>query len=99
MGTTSKDGEKIDKALAEMCEGDEVSVTFGEETFSPVQYNSFRIGPFFYKTRVHKGETPEQAFDRANAYVTRMAQRAFKEKMETYFGHLREAGKAANPKG
>lgn len=82
-----------------MCEGDEVTVTFGEELFAPVQFNSFRIGPYTYKTKVHKGETPEQAFDRANAYVTRMAKKEFISKMETYYGHLREADKAARAKG
>jgi hypothetical protein len=44
-----------------------VTVTWGEELFSPVQYNSCRVGPFSFTTPVRVGETAGQALLRAHA--------------------------------
>lgn len=53
--------------------GEEVTVTYGEQVFSPVQYNSFRVGPMTTTTRVRPGETradaARRAFDELSAAV------------------------------
>lgn len=60
-----------------MVDGDErgemVSVTWGEELFTPVQFCSFRVGPFSASSTLRAGESREQAADRLMRELERIA--------------------------
>lgn len=47
-------------------EGEPVTSTWGEELYSPVQFNTFRVGPFSATTKIRSGETREDALARVN---------------------------------
>lgn len=57
-----------------------VTVTWGEAVCSPLQYHSYRVGPFSVTVSVEDGETVEQALERAqravNAHAARMVKAA-----------------------
>lgn len=76
-------------------DGEYVDVTWGEELFSPVQYNSFRVGPFSRRTRVRPGETEDQAFERVYRQLEAMAAKTHERKSKVFLTKLREAGTAA----
>lgn len=42
-----------------------VEVVWGGETFTPVSYQTFKVGPLTMRTKVKPNETPEQAVMRA----------------------------------
>jgi hypothetical protein len=67
---------------------DDVTVTWGEEVYSPVQYNSFRLGPYSMTTAVRPGETRAQAFERAYDDLERLAAASFAKKREAFFKNL-----------
>jgi hypothetical protein len=69
--------------------GTEIVATWGEETFSPVQYNTVRVGPFTMKTYVRLGETIAQAFARANAELAQVAAQTKLEKVQGFLRDLR----------
>jgi uncharacterized Zn finger protein (UPF0148 family) len=64
--------------------GEEVTVTWGEETFQPVQFNTFHVGPFTTNTRVRPGETRVQAMERAYAELEAFAEEIFERKKKAY---------------
>jgi len=74
--------------------GEVVEVTWGEEVFSPKQYNSFRVGPFSASTRVCEGETRVQAMARLNAALAAFAEEAFEQKRVAFLRALKRAGDA-----
>lgn len=55
----------------------EISVYYPEQLFGPVPYNSFRCGGLWYKTVVQPGETQDEAYDRAWAYLSKLVQKQF----------------------
>lgn len=75
-----------------MSDGEWIEVTWGEEVFSPVQYNSFRVGPFSCRVQQRRGETPEQAWDRGYALLRQKAQEERKRKAGEFLAALREVG-------
>jgi hypothetical protein len=64
--------------------GTTVTVSWGEETFSPVQYNSFRIGGNSITTLVQEGETVAEAYARAWASLEELGRMQFDEKMRGF---------------
>ena len=58
--------------------GDELGVTLGAETFRPVKYNAFSVGPISVRVRVRQGEKAADAYARAR----RMAEVAFEAEFE-----------------
>jgi len=66
-------------------EGDEITITLGEQVFAPVSYNSFRVGPFIIKTTIKAGETYEQAFERAHSYLMTAARKAYTTERGLFF--------------
>lgn len=74
-------------------------MTWGEELFTPVSYNSFRIGPFTMTTKVQPGETHEQAFERAWKALAAMARAQYQQKRDGYLQRLRDVGAAARGNG
>ncbi len=75
-----------------MGEGDKVTYTMGQESFAPVSYNSFTVGPFSATTTIRKGETGEDAYYRCFKYLIQVFEVEFKLKKKMYFEHLGESG-------
>lgn len=61
-----------------------VTVTWGEETFSPIQYNSFRVGPFSVTSRVLPGESRGDALRRISAELYAFATEERANKAEAF---------------
>lgn len=64
--------------------GTEITVTWGEETFSPVQYNSFRIGGHSITVLVNQNETALDAWKRGWALLERAAEIQFEDKLRGF---------------
>ena len=64
-------------ATTEETEGDNVTVTWGEWLIQPVNFNSFRVGPFTASGRVRDGETRTAAarrlYDELNVFALQIA--------------------------
>lgn len=73
----------------------EIVVSWGEEMYSPVQYNSFRAGGVSLRTQVRSGETPSEAHDRCMRHLRSMTQSQFDEQLRTFLDRLRVAGAQA----
>lgn len=71
-------------------DSDEITVFWGAEKFSPIQYNTIEIGPFIYKTKPRPGETVEDAFKRAHDFLESIASRAFEVKKRGFKRRYRE---------
>ena len=54
----------IEAKLIQSSRPEEVTIYYPEQSFSPVDYQSFRIGGVQYRTIVRPGETVEQAYAR-----------------------------------
>lgn len=86
--------DKVDAAINEMGltsavdepapEGTEVTVVWGEEVFSPVQYNSFRVGGTSIKTTTKPGETVRQAHQRVWKMLEELAETQFADKVNGF---------------
>jgi len=59
--------------------GDKIIVTYGEQTFCPIQYHSFRVGPFTMETTIQPGEDEDAAFERCWLFLHRRARQAYRE--------------------
>ena len=70
-------------------EGKTVTVTWAEEQFQPVQFNTFRVGPFAASTQVRAGETIAQATVRLHAELDVAAQQILREKSAAYLRSLK----------
>lgn len=70
---------------------DQVTVTWGEQTISPVSFNTFKIGPFSMTTDVQPDETVEDAMGRAYAALETFARSTYQRKLAAF----REAYRAA----
>lgn len=73
-------------------EGEEITVTSGEELFAPIQYNSFRVGPLHYKTTVRATETLHEAYTRARVALELMMRDEFAAKLRDFNVRLGIAG-------
>jgi len=69
-------------------EGETVTACYGEEKFSPRQYQSFGIGPFFRTTRLQPGENASQALARASSELRTFAQIEFEQKAKDFLSKL-----------
>ena len=61
-----------------------VTVTWGEETFSPVQFQNFRVGPFSVSGRVHPDETRGAALRRLSVELHAFAVEERARKAESF---------------
>lgn len=84
--------------MAEESQGEQrpdiIRVYVGEEKFTPFSYHSFSIGGFSFSTTVRPGETEEEAFTRAWAFLQKMKQDKFKEARDDFYSRM----KASMPK-
>lgn len=72
--------------------GTTITVSWGEETIHPVQYNGFRFGGLVVTAPVQPGESLRDAHDRIYAELDVIAKLQFKEKLVAYIERLKEAG-------
>jgi hypothetical protein len=61
-----------------------ILVVWGEETFSPVQYNSFRIGGHSVTVVVQEGESALDAWKRGWALLEQAAEIQFADKLSGF---------------
>jgi hypothetical protein len=74
---------------------DEITVTWSEQRFSPVSYNSFGIGPFYMRTAIGEDETPEGAAARALAHLRKVAEEVYQHERQEFVRRLRGARESA----
>ena len=81
--------------VAALDDGDEVTFTVGAETFSPIRFHTFTVGPVQVKTRLRPRETAPAAIERARL----AAQHAFDEeharKLAAFLERVRDVAVAA----
>lgn len=82
-------GERAFAAAAGAEVGQPVEVTWGEELFQPVQFNTFRVGPFKATTVVRPGETVAAALARLHAEIDEAAKKIRAQKVADYLAALR----------
>ena len=70
----------------------EIVVSWGEELYAPVQYNSFRMGGVQLSTKVGPNETPAEAHARCMKHLAALTQVQFDEQLKTFLERLRTAG-------
>ena len=75
--------------------GNEVIVTWGEETYSPVQYQSFRVGSFALRARVLPGETYAEAHARLLNVARECSRQQFDVQLQEHLERVRMAASAA----
>lgn len=64
--------------------GNEVTVVWGKELFSPASFHTFEVGPFTATTRVIPGETFSVAAERAMEDLRRFAEKERERKKASY---------------
>jgi hypothetical protein len=75
--------------------GAEIAVTWGEEAYSPVQYQSFRVGAFTLRGRVLPGETYEGAHARLLNAARACAAEQFRVQLADHLDRVRTASASA----
>lgn len=71
--------------------GTPITVIWGEETFSPVQYNSFRIGGHSVTVIVQEGEAAIDAWKRGWALLEQAAEVQFVDKLSGFADRMNRA--------
>lgn len=72
--------------------GDKFTFTMGHESYSPVPYNSYSVGPFSVVITIRKGEGLEDAYLRAYQFLAQVFQIDFEIKRKQFFQRLGESG-------
>ena len=72
--------------------GDEVTWTAGKETFCPIKFHVFEVGPVTASTRVRPGESAADALTRVREFATTAWDIEYEEKLA---GHLERVRRAA----
>jgi hypothetical protein len=68
-----------------------VEVTVGPQTYAPVRHGSFVVGQVTYRTKVRRGESPEEAHDRALRRLYAMQERSYRRGLAKYLARLENA--------
>lgn len=71
-------------------QGDTIAVTWGAQTFSPVPFNSFTVGPFSITTTIGDNETAKQTYDRAKAYLDKLASVEYVAQRNHYYAKIEQ---------
>lgn len=72
--------------------GDKFTFTKGAETFCPVPYNSFTVGPFSTTVTVRKGESMEEVYVRAYRFLMQVFEADFEIQKKQFWERLAESG-------
>jgi hypothetical protein len=65
-------------------EGEEVTITWGKELYSPKQFHTYEVGPFVWATRVRNGETRAAAAARLQQELNAFAEGERERKKQSY---------------
>lgn len=66
--------EKIENIISAQ---EEITVHYPSQTFTPAEYCRLEVGNLFYKTFVHPGETPEDAYMRGFMFLRQQVRDTF----------------------
>lgn len=61
-----------------------IHINYGEETYSPVQYTSFKVGGHFLQIRPKKGESIESAIERGSALLKELVEKEFETRLKMF---------------
>jgi len=75
--------------------GTKLTVTWGPEKFSPVQYQTFDVGPFSTSVTIGAGETGEEAHARAMTWLRKLAVEQFKVQLGDWLARVKDAAAQA----
>jgi len=89
---SAKSGAKDDTGILAGA-GQEVTVYWGEEIFSPQQFHTFKVGPFSATTRVLVGETFANAAARAMSDLRTFAESERDRKRASYLRMVESTSK------
>lgn len=87
--------DKSDGAI-ECNEGDVITLTIGPETYFPIRFNGFAVGPITMSTRVSIGESGRQAYLRLKRALEALLREEFETAAKRFFARSTEA-KAMRP--
>jgi len=76
--------------------GDTITLSMGAETFSPVKYNPFVVGPFQVTIAVRKGETTSDALLRGKKVLHSIFREAFEAVSRGHNDRIHESSEVAN---
>jgi hypothetical protein len=71
---------------------DSIEVVWGPQKFAPISFHSFDVGPLTMRTTIRKGETPEQAFERAYSFLASQGRRVYEQELKLFLERVRIAG-------
>ena len=74
----------------EASEGTSITIQWGEEMFSPVQYNSFRVGGNSITLVVKPGESIQDTYSRGWQILEELADSQFEDKLSGFSARLSE---------
>lgn len=78
---------------------DAVTVTWGEEKYTPVPYQTFGVGPFSATVAVAPGESDAAALERAYAVLDAFAKKVKEKKLADYVEEVRKQRKMVGADG
>lgn len=76
-------------------EWETLTVTWGAEKFSPVQYQNFDVGPFSVTITSEPGLSLEEAHARALGHLKSVAEAQFEVQLRGFLDRLKQAAAAA----
>lgn len=85
-----------DPATAQLGPGDEVELSYGGGTFTPVKFCSFIVPPVTARTRVREGETGEQARARLLAFLRATSDELYGEQLKLFLARVEESAREAD---
>ena len=85
---SAEESEKVIHSLTALT----VTVTWAEETFTPVSYNTIKVGPFEATAYVRDGETIAQAHARVYAELVKFAESVRESKVSSFTDALTAMG-------
>lgn len=75
--------------------GTVVTFTLGAEKFSPVQYQTFDVGPFSASTTLRSGETIKGAYERVMGELRAVFKAEFEVRLREHLERVKAAGASA----
>lgn len=72
--------------------GDKLTFTIGAETYAPVPYNTFTVGPFSATVTVRKGEDLAETYMRAYRFLATVFEAELVLKKKHFWDRMAEAG-------
>jgi hypothetical protein len=89
------DGSAVEPDSAVRLRCARFTVQLGEETHSPIQYQSFRAGGVQAEFVVPDGADLAEAHAEALRQLRELSDRQFREQLDAFLAHVREAAEAA----